>query len=912
MDPKSSGRQKNVTEGGKGVRKRGEGLNTGGPVGRKDGYAGRTQNGGPVNTGSQRGTGSGGPGSQGSRPRNPLQDDPRYNTKKQGQRPMGGGSGGFGGSGGSGSSGGGTGMNPKIILILVVVVIILAVLILPRLMNNSGSASSNYDNYGSGYTGQNGGSGTGSGYDSGSSGSAYSAGGSDILGMLSGYTGSNSVSEGWSSAGDNTAVLNRDVADGARPKRTQIYGGGADTVTIMVYMCGTDLESKSGMASKDLAEMCAATLSDNVNILVYTGGCKAWKTSGISSSVNQIYKVGQGGITRLVDNDGSKSMTDPATLTSFIKWCAANFPANRNDLIFWDHGGGSISGYGYDEKNIMSSSMNLAGINKALSDAGVTFDFIGFDACLMATLETALVTSNYADYLIASEETEPGIGWYYTDWLTSLSKDPSQSTLDTGKNIIDGFVTTCAQKCRGQKATLSMTDLAELETTIPEKLAAFSEATGDLIQSDNYQQVSDARANCREFAISSKIDQIDLVDFADGIGTDAAKALSDTLLDAVKYNRTSSNMTNSYGLSIYFPYKKASKVDTVTGIYKQIGMDESYAKCIKSFAGLETVGQVSAGGVSSPMGSLFDLFSGSYGSSGSSYGYGSSGSGSYDSYGSSGFGSSASGYGSSGYGSSASGMEAISSLLSSFLSGDREVNGIDRAATEYMDDADAFNFDKAVEYVSMHQFDPSYLVWTENEDGQHVMAIPDEQWDLIQSLQVNVFYDDGEGFLDLGLDNQYEFTDDGRLIGETDGTWISIDNQPVAFYYESTISDNGAVTVTGRVPAILNGDRVELILVFDDTNPNGYIAGARYVYVDGETETVAKTLTELNEGDVIDFICDYYSYDQTYQNTYYLGDPITYTEDLLISYTYVGDDLQVNYLLTDLYDQEYWTPVVPS
>ena len=86
---------------------------------------------------------------------------------------------------------------------------------------------------------------------------------------------------------------------------------------------------------------------------------------------------------------GTVPMTDPNTLTSFIKWCAKNFPANRNQLIFWDHGGGSISGYGYDEKFKSSGSMNLAEINQALKKSGVTFDFVGFDACLMATLETA-------------------------------------------------------------------------------------------------------------------------------------------------------------------------------------------------------------------------------------------------------------------------------------------------------------------------------------------------------------------------------------------------------------------------------------------------------------------------------------------------------------------------------------------
>ncbi|MCR5508721.1 MAG: peptidase C11, partial [Lachnospiraceae bacterium] len=133
----------------------------------------------------------------------------------------------------------------------------------------------------------------------------------------------------------STPSVDESVSSQARAKRTFIKGDGSDKVTIMVYLCGTDLESKSGMASNDLAEMARASLSDNVNILIYTGGCKSWKTPGISSKVNQIYLITKGGMKRLVEDDGNKAMTSPSTLTSFIKYCASNYPANRNELILW-------------------------------------------------------------------------------------------------------------------------------------------------------------------------------------------------------------------------------------------------------------------------------------------------------------------------------------------------------------------------------------------------------------------------------------------------------------------------------------------------------------------------------------------------------------------------------------------------
>ncbi|MBR0100708.1 MAG: hypothetical protein IJP90_13500, partial [Treponema sp.] len=270
----------------------------------------------------------------------------------------------------------------------------------------------------------------------------------NILGSVLGGAATSSAASFSPSSGSSSAqqvnasssALNTSVAAGSRAKYTSIAGSGNDKVTLMVYMCGTDLESKNGMASADLSEMANADFGDNVNLIVYTGGCKSWRTSGISNSTNQIYQVKKGGVSRLVDNDGAKVMTDPNTLSAFIKWAAKNYPANRYELIFWDHGGGSVSGYGYDEKFASKGSMDLAGINKALKAGGIKFDFIGFDACLMATAETALMLNDYADYMIASEETEPGIGWFYTNWLTELGKDTSISTLQVGKRIIDDFV----------------------------------------------------------------------------------------------------------------------------------------------------------------------------------------------------------------------------------------------------------------------------------------------------------------------------------------------------------------------------------------------------------------------------------------------------------------------------------------
>lgn len=206
--------------------------------------------------------------------------------------------------------------------------------------------------------------------------SSYSSGGSsDFSGGSSGYSDFSSffsaiqspystLNQGSSSAAENTdsSSIDTSVASGARSKRTEIYGKGLDNVTIMVYMCGTDLESKSAMATKDLVEMTRATLGGNVQILVYTGGCTKWNNNVVSSQYNQLYQVADGGLKCLVSNAGTGSMTNPDTLADFIQWCAENYPANRNELILWDHGGGSVSGFGYDHKYARSGSRDFASL----------------------------------------------------------------------------------------------------------------------------------------------------------------------------------------------------------------------------------------------------------------------------------------------------------------------------------------------------------------------------------------------------------------------------------------------------------------------------------------------------------------------------------------------------------------------
>ena len=893
------GRDRTVTGTAKDIKLHGEGLGTG-PVGSGSGHAGRGGNSAGLNGGAGRGGNSAGLGG--------------------GSTGRGGNSAGFGGGSAGprrplgGSYGGGRrpsgGSNPLILVIAVLIVLIGGGAGIGSFFGGSPVTSNTSSTYGAGHSVNHGGSGGGEGAlaeGTIAGGSSGNAGGSNLSSgnensehtsaqigagdvqsynnaMFGGDPSTHSTASPLTeitqeSGGEPYTGENADGASsfnsalfGARAKRTRIMGGGRDSVTIMVYMCGTDLESRSGMATSDLEEMANANLG-NINLIVYTGGCTRWKNGVVNSSVNQIYQIRNGRMYCLVENAGTGAMTDPSTLASFIKWCGINYPANRNELIFWDHGGGSVSGYGYDEKNRRSGSMTLSGINKALHAGGVSFDFIGFDACLMATAENALMLDDYGDYLIASEETEPGVGWYYTDWLTAFGANTSLPATEIGRQIADDFVKVCARRCPAQQTTLSVIDLAEFAYTVPDKLAEFAKSISGMIKGSNYSQISSARNRTREFASSTRIDQIDLIDLCDNLGNSEASALAKVLRSSIKYN-TCNNITRASGVSIYFPYQSTSKVDSAVNTYSEIGMDTSYAQCIKEFASLESAGQFASGTSGSLLGSLLG---GSYLESSATYE-----------------------------------TDALAGLLEAFFGGSAGSSAGQGSSAAAFFGGRNLSSEEMASYISRNHFDARELVWKKEWDGSYRMTLSENNWKLVEGLDLNLFFDNGKGFIDFGLDNVYSFDSRGRLVANTDKVWLSINNMAVPYYHENTEEDGEHYIISGRIPCLLNGVRSELIVVFDNVYPNGYIAGARTVYKDGETETAAKNLTGIENGDTIQIIADFYGYDGSYSDTYLLGDPIVVTDDLKVGNAdFSGQgQIQVTYRFRDIYNQVYWTPVI--
>ena len=103
-----------------------------------------------------------------------------------------------------------------------------------------------------------------------------------------------------------------------------------DAWTIMIYLCGSDLESGNGLATSDLKEILSvAGQPDDVNIIVQTGGASSWySTYGISASKLGRYHIENKSL-KLDASLTYASMGLTSTFQSFLEWGLTNYPAEK-------------------------------------------------------------------------------------------------------------------------------------------------------------------------------------------------------------------------------------------------------------------------------------------------------------------------------------------------------------------------------------------------------------------------------------------------------------------------------------------------------------------------------------------------------------------------------------------------------
>jgi hypothetical protein len=212
--------------------------------------------------------------------------------------------------------------------------------------------------------------------------------------------------------------------------------------TFMVYMVASDLESAGYYGTLDIMELMSVGSTENVNVLVQTGGSANSTIDDfrfIDFTHVQRHHVLKGDV-KTVENLGKKNMASSSTLRDFVSWGMQDYPADKYAIILWDHGAGMI-GFGYDD--IYGDILDLAELREGLYPAvqhGKQFEIIGFDACLMASIEVANALTGRGKYMVASEELEPAWGMDFAAILASIDENPHQDGAALGKVISDSYL----------------------------------------------------------------------------------------------------------------------------------------------------------------------------------------------------------------------------------------------------------------------------------------------------------------------------------------------------------------------------------------------------------------------------------------------------------------------------------------
>ena len=372
-------------------------------------------------------------------------------------------------------------------------------------------------------------------------------------------------------------------------------GTDAKTATIMIYVNGSDLESEGGEATEDIGEMIASGIGENVNVILQTMGTRYWQGYGISSNTAQTYQIKDGGLNLLRDNLGQLDCTSESTLSEFIHFCKENYPADRYMFLFWDHGGGPVYGFGYDEWQSEDSSLTLDEMAKAFAEnSDVHFDIIGMDCCIMASMETCFALAPFAKYALLSEDFESGLGWSYTNWMKTFEKHPGISTPVLGKYIVDDIIYENEQNYEGDSACIGLFNLSTSKNLF-EAWRNFAYKNEAALLDKNYSRShksrgrfffggwdeDDSDVTLSDYYISDILALVENIDK----DSDEAKNLISALKASVAYYGHTEDKNELTGLAVSLPYGDAEFYSKLKAVYKEIGLDESYINWLEAFVG---------------------------------------------------------------------------------------------------------------------------------------------------------------------------------------------------------------------------------------------------------------------------------------------------------------------------------------
>lgn len=375
--------------------------------------------------------------------------------------------------------------------------------------------------------------------------------------MYAGAEGINVDFDGKKGLGLDLSSLEADVPVPAAPEMDQSPSKLKEW-TIMVYINGKN--NLEPFALLDMNEMEMVGSSDQINVVTEIGRMKGYSTADGDWKTSRRFLVKKDSDFRkitspVVQDLGKVDMGDYKHLIEFGNWAKTAYPAKKYMLIVWNHGSGwdkataITKGISYDDET--GSHITTPQLGLALKGIGGV-NVYGSDACLMQMPEVDYEIKDYAEYIVGSEETEPGDGYTYNLMLDPIVKNPTMGPEQLGKVTVDAY-SDHYQSIR-QESTQSLVKTAALAGY----LAAVNDFVAAATAADEKALITSAISGAQSFAVYDNKDLWHFLSlYAASSGNAAVKEKAKTLQDYVVNKLVVHNRTNSFdnarGLSVYLP-----------------------------------------------------------------------------------------------------------------------------------------------------------------------------------------------------------------------------------------------------------------------------------------------------------------------------------------------------------------------
>jgi hypothetical protein len=323
---------------------------------------------------------------------------------------------------------------------------------------------------------------------------------------------------------------------------------------LLAYIAGDNNLSDAGL--EDILELCAVGASSDVYVGIEIDTYGEY-TGSLRYQITEPDWEGKAHRT-VIERLSEKDTGDPESLRSFLSWGLGRFPADNYLVVVWNHGSGFRSvrrDIGYDD---FGSSLDMPEIEDAFSRAGIgpkkKIAVLGFDACLMNMLEIAHHFKGQVEFIVGSQQTEPGDGWPYDEVLKLTNQGLSRS--DLAKKIVKAYIK--SYEALGIfNVTQSAIDCSKTEPVVK----ALSDLGHLLVERlDGYRrEMTLTRLHAQTFEMADYVDLIHLMtllirNIPDGGISDAAKAVVRAARSCIISSETLGHtVARAHGLSVWFP-----------------------------------------------------------------------------------------------------------------------------------------------------------------------------------------------------------------------------------------------------------------------------------------------------------------------------------------------------------------------